>query len=674
MKRIYAGLLALLLVLSLTGCGTEQTSATVQGAYDNEILTTTAVDQDKTMITVRVENSVAQTGTFETLMEETFPNVDFVLVHDGSINSEYTIRADLVSGTACDLILSRRLNTVDDIAADYLLDLSAESFVDNYYVNAVNSCATSEGKLYYLPGPSDVYGIVYDKTMFEENGWQLPHSYSEFVELLNTIREANLTSTYVDSDGNTKTETVVPIQPSMMYPDMFQIVFNTYGYESTFGGTSNYQWLTNYQNGEGSLVGHAETAVQKFKQLFTDGILSLNDWDVQPSTRSAMMYTYHTTAMIIECQNAVGYAESYAENSGDPEGTLHEIAMMPFWTSDNSNSDYVYSIPSFYMAINKASAEESAEKKALLLEIYSFLSSAEGQELLIDGGAQISSVKGVTAGDSAFAEAIQNTVSSGRIVSNFYLAAGENSKQVEKQLRSTAPDMIQGTMSVKDWLLAADQVRDEFLAGTDSEETVYGQVETTLTRLESAYTMAEMYKDLTGADIGIAYGGAWRRGTNGHFYAGDITDSSLACVTPYKEASTDEDPEWTGSIVTSTLTGQQILDILNNATGLTSGGTAEGEARYYVAAGLTVKFDPWAAEGSRVLSCKLPSGEDIEPEGTYRVAYFYGSLPDGSLPDGSLPDGSLGEPWLDSFITWLDQQGGVIKQPSMTIELAYGQG
>jgi putative hemolysin len=253
---------------------------------------------------------------------------------------------------------------------------------------------------------------------------------------------------------------------------------------------------------------------------------------------------------------------------------------------------------------------------------------------------------------------------------------------VEKQLRSTTPDMIQGNITVEDWLLAADQVRDDFLAGNTTEETVYGQVETTLTRLESAYTLAEMYQDLTGADIGIAYGGAWRRGTNGHFYAGDITDSSLACVTPYKEANAEEDPELTGTIVTSTMTGAQVLSILNNATGLVSAGTTEGESRYYVAAGLTVKFDPWAAEGSRVLSCKTPDGKDLDLEGTYTVAYFYGSLPDGSLPDGSLPDGSLpdgslpdgslGEPWLDSFIKWLDQQGGTIKKPSMTIELDYG--
>jgi ABC-type glycerol-3-phosphate transport system substrate-binding protein len=667
MKRLFVSLIALAIPLSVAGCGTgENKVSALQGAYENEILTTTAVSQDKTLITVRVENNVGQTGDIENVLEQQFPDVDFVLVHDGSINSEYNIRADLINGTECDLILSRRLNIVNDIAPDYLLDLSAESFVNDYYMNAVDSCANSDGRLYYLPGPSDVYGIVYDKTMFDENGWEIPHSYSEFVNLLETIREADLTVTYTDNDGNLKEDTVVPIQPTMMYPDMFQIVFNTYGYDEVFQGTENYRWLREYQNGNGSMVGHMEPAVDKFKKLFDDGILSLDDWDVQPATRSEMMYTYHTTAMIIECQNAMNYAKTYAENVSDKD-VYHEVAMMPFWTSDEEDSDYIYVIPNYFMAINKQSAEESEEKKELLLEIFEYLSSAEGQQVLINDSPQISNIKGVAMYESSFSDAIRDTVDRGQVISNFYYAEGENSKQVEKQLRSTVPDMMQGKTSVKDWLLAADQVRDDFLAGNLEQETVYGQVETTLTKLESVYTLAEMYKELTGADVGICLGGAWRNGTNGHFYKGDITDKSLSCVTPDKESSSDDNP-MADTIVTSDMTGAQILDILNNSTELANGATV-GAACYYVASGLDVVFDPWATEGNRVISCKTTDGNDINLDETYKVAYFYGSLPSGSAN----PESSLQQTWQESFLEWLDQQGGTIKAPTMTLKLAYGE-
>jgi hypothetical protein len=449
----------------------------------------------------------------------------------------------------------------------------------------------------------------------------------------------------------------------MMYPDMFQIFFNTYGFDDVYRGSDNYQWLSEYQSGNGSMVGHMEPAVEKYMSLFDDGILSLSDWEVQPGTRSDMMYKYHTTAMVIESQNAMNYAKTFAEEAGGD--VYHEVAMMPFWTSDEADSDYVYSIPNYYMAINKKSTEESAEKKQLLLDIFSYLSSVEGQEQLINDCPQISNVQGVDLAESTFSDAIRSTVERGQVISNFYLADGENSKQVEKQLRSTTPDLIQGNMSVEEWLLAADQVRDDFLAGNLTQDTVYGTVETTLTRLESAYTMADMYRELTGADVGICLGGAWANGTDGHFYAGDITDSSLTCVQPDKESTDDENP-MAGTIVTATMTGAQILEILNNATG-PAGSTVYND--YYVASGLTVEFDPWAAEGNRVISCKTADGEDLDLGATYQVAYFYGSLPVGSAE----PETSLEQTWQESFLTWLDAQGGVIKQPTMTLTLKYGE-
>jgi ABC-type glycerol-3-phosphate transport system substrate-binding protein len=109
MKRLNAGLLVSAMVLSLVGCGggESQDASSLNGAYDDEIITTTAVDQDKTMITVRVENSVGQSCDLESILENQFPDVDFVLVHDGSVSSEYNIRADLVNGTECDFICQK---------------------------------------------------------------------------------------------------------------------------------------------------------------------------------------------------------------------------------------------------------------------------------------------------------------------------------------------------------------------------------------------------------------------------------------------------------------------------------------------------------------------------------------------------------------------------------------
>jgi hypothetical protein len=666
-QRFTAGLLSALLTLSMAGCGQASAQGNVSksgelpGAYENEILTTDAIDANKTVITVRIENGIGgQRSTLEEALEAKFPNVDIVLRHDGAIAS--TLKANLQAGVACDLILSRRLNTLGESAQDYLLDLSAESFVDNYYITAIDSCLDAAGKLYFLPGPSDYYGIVYDKTMFEENGWQVPHSYSEFVELLNTIRAAGLTASVKNADGNTETTAVEPYMLSIMYPDAFQIQFNTYGYEAAFGGMDNYRWLTAYQKGEGSAVGHLESAVDKFKQLFADGIISEAAWTTAPKDRSNALYVNHTAAMIAECQSAITYNESFTQAAGIK---AHEIAMMPFWTSDEPDSDYLYVIPSYYMGINKAAAEESADKKALLLDILAYLSSEEGQQAMLSDTLQISNVQGVPMQDDAFTTSVLDTISEGRLINTFYLAVGEDNKQVERQMLSTAADMLAGTISVKDWLLGIDQARDTFLAGDGTAETIYGQAESTLTRLETAYTVAEMYREMTEADIGLCHGGVWRGGTNGYIYQGSITDASLSYITPNKEPSQTQTDPMEERIVVAEMTGQQVLDILNSKG---SSDTTVGECPYYVASGLTVRFDPWAEEGSRVLSCKLPDGSDIDPDATYQVAYFNGSLP---AYTAVKPYRALEKSWEDVFIEWLKTQDQVIKQPEMTIELAY---
>jgi ABC-type glycerol-3-phosphate transport system substrate-binding protein len=603
---------------------------------------------------MRVEFGAGQQDNLEQILEEQFPNVDIVLRHDGSTSSVYTVRENLEAGTECDFILSRRLPAISDVVGDYLLDLSSESFVENYFMTAVESCTSAEGNVYYLPGPSDVYGIVYDKTLFEENGWELPDSYSGFVELLNEIGESEAA----------QSGQLTPFAASLMYPDMMQVLFNTYGYEDVYAGSANFSWLTSYQKGETTMAGHMEPAVEKFKKLFDDGILTMDALERTPSQRSEMLYSQHSTAMVIECQNAVTYAENYSKESDEES---HEIAMMPFWVSDEEDSDYLYAIPSYYMAINKKSAEESEEKKQILLDIYAYLSSVEGQEALMGDNFQVSSIADVPMTSNSFSENILETVQQGHLINTFYLADGETDKQVERQMLKNIKDLVTGAMSDEEWMAQNDQVRDQYLAGELNTEESYGQVETTLTRLETAYTMAEMYRDTMGVDIGICYGGGWSKSTNGYLYQGDITDSSLSCITPVKEEQAEDSELLSDEIVTATFTGQQIIDILNSDYTITN---TYGFSTYYVAAGLDVVFNPWGDAGERVISCKLPDGSDLDPEQTYEVAYFNGSLPDLSIE----PERRSELTWQEAFLQWLDAQGGTVTPPDMTLTLQYESG
>jgi hypothetical protein len=71
-KKVLSAILTFSMMIGVFGCGagsdTAINSTTLpQGAYDNEIITTTPVAQDKTMITVRVEFGSGQDVIFENL-------------------------------------------------------------------------------------------------------------------------------------------------------------------------------------------------------------------------------------------------------------------------------------------------------------------------------------------------------------------------------------------------------------------------------------------------------------------------------------------------------------------------------------------------------------------------------------------------------------------------------
>ena len=104
------------------------------------------------------------------------------------------------------------------------------------------------------------------------------------------------------------------------------------------------------------------------------------------------------------------------------------------------------------------------------------------------------------------------------------------------------------------------------------------------------------------------------------------------------------------------MTGQQIMDCLNGS-----------DCWYYVASGLKVEFAPWMPVGERLVSCKLPDGSDLDPNGTYKVAFMSDKLfclESGNISSLELADEVIVEgKWEEIFPVWFADQGGVLKRP-----------
>ena len=181
--------LAVLVALSSVACSP---SAAVSGARD-DVLTQKATEDGRMQITVLVKYAFSIDG-FEQAVEEKFPDIDIVQVGNYTCDmglAEYEAR--LEHDDLTDVVMMWPYGIGEEHWSDELLDLSGMDFSSRYNISSLNDLSR-DGSLYYLPGPSQVRGIVYNKTLFEENGWVVPEDFDGFVELCKTIEASGMRS------------------------------------------------------------------------------------------------------------------------------------------------------------------------------------------------------------------------------------------------------------------------------------------------------------------------------------------------------------------------------------------------------------------------------------------------------------------------------------------------
>ena len=582
---------------------------------------------------------------FESTLENLFP-VDIVMVVNQSTNPYLRLQEELTHDMAPDFVLCEFIKRIeDDVLAQYFYDLGAESFVNNYYLSAIEACTASDGGLYYIPGPSYVYGIVYDKTLFAELGLTVPTNYPEFVQLIQDVDAMNLTGSEPKPDNPEET-IEVPVRafvPTVRWCDMSQIIFNTMNYEDSFRGIRNAKWLADYQKGEGSMVGHMEPAAEKYLKLFEDGVLSLDFWNVEPGYRSRKLYDYHTALMTIESQQA--YEFNKMLNSENPEN-LHEMGLMPIYTGQSSDSGYLYAIPRSFIGITAQGAADPAKLSAML-QIMEYLSTPEGQKLLISGSDYFGFLKDDTSLGSDFYTEVLDTINAGRIISTFYFEGDNHGDFVETYMHDSTADLVNGVITIEDWLRGADEYRAKALAPKDT--TVYGTVPETLVPLQTAYVdglayLASMDADLAYVPVAPGYG------TQSYFYSGDVTEDKLGLVTTESRSFTtpmDNDLEF----VVVEMTGERLIE-------LALSWCDNGMAAF---AGAEMVYSLSGTDGAQYATLKL-NGEEMDLSKTYRVSSLLGAVPHEKVVEEH-PELNF----KDMFKHYLEECGGVVTAPEQLV-------
>ncbi|MEG2870751.1 MAG: extracellular solute-binding protein, partial [Clostridium sp.] len=241
-RYLTAGLFTALFV-ALAGCTPTQTD-TSKITAPVDILSQKVSDPNRIPVTVLIK-SAFNVDSFEKEVEQVFPELDLIQVNNYSANmgiAAYETR--LKHDDLTDIVMTWPLDVGKEYWADRLLDLSALPFTSRYNAARLNRIS-QDGSLYYLPGPSQIRGILYNKTLFLEHGWTVPKDFDGFLALCAQIESTGIRS----------------LQLGLGNAEVLDTAFVGYSLSDCFNRPIDLKWISDYNEGKGHFAEHFTPAL-----------------------------------------------------------------------------------------------------------------------------------------------------------------------------------------------------------------------------------------------------------------------------------------------------------------------------------------------------------------------------------------------------------------------------
>ena len=556
-----------------------------------DILSMKKTPDDKMKITILVKHAFSILN-FEKIIEETFPNIDLIQVGNYTANAVLSkeVEARLEHDDLTDIVMNWPLDVGKKYWQDRLINLSGMPFTSHYKASMLDSMVDEEGGLYYLPGPAQIRALVYNKTLFEENGWKVPNNYTEFLSLCAKIEETGIRS-YQLSLGN---------------KEVLDTAFMSSSFGNAFSKPSDVSWLESYMNGEGAFSDHFESALNTFQELIDHNIYRKEDLNLYYKDTQRNLFT-RQCAMI---EDSVLMARS----SGSYTETDDEFALMPFFNAEPEN-DWARIYPTCYIGLNKHLLDKGNEKKYnQILEIMEYISTPEGQiALASDTEATYSSLNGVEAPNVKEIENLIPTLEEGRYGIFPFLTMGNSA------IRKGLANMVAGTMNASEMAEYVDEEMKKVIV--DEKPPVYGQAIDDFTLAQTGAFITDTIKEAANTDIALFLdngkdGFYNNKGICAKFYKGDIDQTDLQRIFPNINSG-----EY-GELWKVTMTGENLINTLEYTMEI--GGK---ENWFYYFSGLKMTFNPYADPGSRIVSIETTDGKKIISDQVYSIAVMEESIP-----------------------------------------------
>lgn len=127
---------------------------------------------------------------FWELLEKTYPDIEIERTAYAGGNRTGYSWAQLRAGNISDIFVTSQI--LDrEVAKRELADLSGYDFISGLPTSVLDHVSI-DGGVYLLPIDYAMYGILYNKTLMEEHGWELPKNFAELEALCKEIEAAGL--------------------------------------------------------------------------------------------------------------------------------------------------------------------------------------------------------------------------------------------------------------------------------------------------------------------------------------------------------------------------------------------------------------------------------------------------------------------------------------------------
>ncbi len=147
----------------------------------------TGSNNDETVALNLLEVNNNYFRNFTKAVQNSVPDMPLNIEYYSGSNPTGYITQKMMSQDPPDIVYFTTIPS-DDFQKKYLLDISGYDFMKNYNISLVNQ-RDVDGAVYMVPSNYSIICMMYNKTLFKENGWEVPETHDELVSLCKQIRE-----------------------------------------------------------------------------------------------------------------------------------------------------------------------------------------------------------------------------------------------------------------------------------------------------------------------------------------------------------------------------------------------------------------------------------------------------------------------------------------------------